>query len=212
MEELTDDVRSFLGQVPTVPFGPLTPDAAVKATEALRAGTPLAEAMGLVVLNDTDDSNHYCLITRGPGAGAVVFLPHDDGPGFAFPDLATLRDVMTKAAADGAEIWDVASAPPAPHPDQQPLRDHLRAVLAGDRSDAAAVVGMLLPLLEPDDIDTLRLTATDSDFLIRESAARFMAAVPRAAQIPLLQTLAGDKYAQVKRPAREALDALNGSP
>jgi hypothetical protein len=53
--------------------------------------------MGLVVLNDTDDSDHYCVITRGPAAGAVVIMPHGDSPSFAFPSLAALRDVMARA-------------------------------------------------------------------------------------------------------------------
>jgi hypothetical protein len=56
-----------------------------------------AEEMGLVVLNDTDDSDHYCVITRGPAAGAVVIMPHGDSPSFAFPSLAALRDVMARA-------------------------------------------------------------------------------------------------------------------
>lgn len=164
--------------------------------------------MGLVVLNDTDDSDHYCVISRGPGAGTVVFVPHDDGPSFAYPSLGVLRDVMARAASEGTELWDIEPGSPAPHPEQAQLREHLRAVLTDGHDDGAAVHGMLLPLVEPDDVETLRLAATDGDFLIREIAARFMARAPRVSQLTLLEALATDSYPQVAQPALEALSAL----
>jgi hypothetical protein len=207
--QLADDILAFLRDVPAAPFCPLTPEDAVRATQELWERAPLAEAMGLVVLNDTNDSNHYCVVTRGPASGAVVFVPHDDSAGFAFPGLGALRDVMVRAASDGTEIWDIEPAPPTPHQNQIPLRDHLRASLAGARDDAANLVGMLLPLLDPEDVETLTLVASDPDFLIRESVARFMASSPRPSHVPLLEALAGDHYPQVQRPARAALSALS---
>lgn len=84
---LADDVLAFLREVPAAPFGPLAPETALRATEELWARSTLAESMGLVVLNDTEDSNQYCVVTRGPAAGAVVFVPHDDGPSFELHDI-----------------------------------------------------------------------------------------------------------------------------
>ena len=205
---LADDVLAFLRDVPTAPFCPLTPEAAVQATRELWARATVAETMGLVVLNDTDDSDHYCVITRGPGVGTVVLWAHDDGPSFAYPSLEILRDVMERAASEGTEIWDIEPGAPAPHPDQAALRERLRAVLTNDDDDSAAVHGMLLPLVEPDDVETLRVAATESDFLIREIAARFMASAPRPSQLALLEVLATDNYPQVANPALEALRAL----
>jgi hypothetical protein len=210
--QLADDVLAFLQEVPPAPFGPLAADAAVRATEQLWARSTLAEAMGLVVLNDTEDSNHYCVVTRGPGAGAVVFVPHDDGPSFAFSSLAALRDVMQRAAVEGTDIWDIEPENPAPYADQAQLREHLRASLSGGADEGAPVFGMLLPLLDPDDVETLRLAATDRDFLVRESAARFMASAPRVSQRALLKVLVADRYLQVAQPALEALSALERAP
>jgi len=206
--QFSDEALAFLRDVPAVPFCPLTSEGAARATEDLWTRAPLAEAMGLVVLNDTNDSNHYCLVTRGPAAGAVMFVPHDDSAAFAFPSLEALRDVMVRAAALGTEIWDIEPAAPVPHADQPPLRDHIRAILAGDRADAANSIGMLMPLLDPEDIGTLRLVASDHDFLVREIAARFMAGAPRPSQMPVLEVLVTDRYPQVQRPAAAARRAL----
>jgi len=205
---LSDDVIAFLQSVAPAPFCPLTPEAAVRFTEKLRKVVPLAEEMGLVVLNDTDDSDHYCLMTRGPGVGAVAFLAHDDGASLAFPSLGALHEAMAHASAEGMEIWDVEPGVPSPHADQPSLRDHLGRVLRDGHHDAANVVALLLPLLDPDDLETLTLAAQHRDFLIRETASHFMAAVRRASHRPLLEALAGDRYRQVANPARAAL----GSP
>jgi hypothetical protein len=207
--QLADDVLAFLRDVPAAPFCPLSPEDAVRVTQKLWARASLAEAMGLVVLNDTDDSDHYCLATRGPAAGAVMFLPHDDGAEFAFPNLRALHDAMVRAASEGTEIWDVEPAPPTPHPDQPALREHLRACIASDGDDTSNVVSMLLPLLDPEDIETLRLLATDRDFLVRECVACFMARAPRQSHLPLLEALISDDYPQVQRPARTARSALS---
>src|SRR4051812_32322822 len=183
--QLAGDVLALLRDGPATPFCPLSPEGAVRVTQQLWERASLAEAMGLVVLNDTDDSDHYCLATRGPAAGAVMFLPHDGGAEFAFPNLRALHDAMVRAASDGTEIWDVERAPPTPHPDQPGLREHLRSSMASRSRDTSNVVSMLLPLLDPEDIGTLRLLATDSDFLIRESVACFMSRAPRQSHLPL---------------------------
>ena len=84
----------------------------------------------------------------------------------------------------------------------------MRATLTGGGNHGASVVGMLPPLLDPDDVETLRLVATDGDFLVRESSARFMANAPRASQLALLEVLVTDRYPQVAQPALQAMKAL----
>ena len=91
------------------------------------------------------------------------------------------------------------------------LREQIRAILTGGDKDRASPVGMLLPLLDPNDFETLRLAASDGDFLIRERAARFMASAPRMSQIALLEVLVNDRYPQVAQAAIEALSALKPS-
>lgn len=206
--QLPEEVLAFLGAVPSDPFGPLTPEAAARATEALRREHPLAKELGLVVLNDSGDSDVYCYVTRGPAVGAVLFVPHDDGLSLAFSSLASLEAALRAAAAAGTALYELPPGAPSPAADQAGLREAVRAAVAEDGDDEANVLAVYLPLLAPDDVETLRLAVEHRDFLVREVAARFMAAAPRAAQVPLLAALCGDRYGQVWRPARRALAAL----
>jgi hypothetical protein len=207
--QLPDEVVAFLGAVPADPFSPLAPEAAARATDELRRAYPLAKELGLVVLNDSGDSDVYCYVTRGPAAGAVLLVPHDDGLSFAFSSLTALDAALRAAAAAGTAIYELAPGTPAPAADQAGVREAVRAALADDGEDEANFLGVYLPLLAPDDVETLRLAVESRDFLVREVAAGFMAAAPRAAQVPLLEALCRDTYGQVWRPARRALAALN---
>jgi hypothetical protein len=207
--QLPEEVLAFLGAVPPAPFCPLAPEAAARATEALRREHPLAEELGLVVLNDAGDPDVYGYVTRGPATGAVLFVPHDDGLSLAFPSLASLNEALRAAATAGTPLYELAHPPPAPAADQAGVREAIRDAVATGGDDEADVLGVFLPLLSPDDVGTLRLAVESRDFLVREVAARFMAAAPRAAQVPLLEALCRDTYGQVWRPARRALSALN---
>src|SRR6185436_18025365 len=60
---------------PVVGLLPL-PDALAWSAD-FRTFHPLAEALGLVVLDDANTSNHHCYITRGPLAGSILYLVHD---------------------------------------------------------------------------------------------------------------------------------------
>jgi hypothetical protein len=159
------------------------------------------------VLNDAD-SDTYCYVSRGPAAGAVLFVPHDDAVSFAFPSLAALGGALRAADAAGTELYDLQPVPPAPADDQVGVREHVRAALVEDSDDQANILAVYLPLLAPDDVATLRLAVANADFLVREVAATFMAVSPRAAQVPLLEALCRDDYGQVWRPARRALAVL----
>jgi hypothetical protein len=205
--QLPAEVLAFLRDVPAQPFCPLTPEAAARRSAKLQQRHPLAAELGLVRLNDPKNSDFYAYVTRGPAAGVVLFLPHDDGLSFAFPSLTSLGEALRVAAAAGTDIEDlqpVGSA--ASVVDQPAVRGRVRAALAGD--DAANALAAYLPLLADDDVETLGLAATDGDFLVREVAAKRMARAPHAAQVPLLEALCGDRYGQVWKRARDAFAAL----
>ena len=169
---------------------------------------PIAAELGLVVPDDANDSNPYCLITRGPASGMVVHFSHDPEPTLAFPDLAAFLHSLRAAVRDHRNIDHLERPRFSPLPNQPALRSTLHALLKSDDDDAPVVVAILFPLLDPDERDTVLLAGSHIDFLIREVAALFVEAHPAVHFRQLAQALSEDSYPQVAGPAIRALQLI----
>lgn len=88
-------------------------DAAFEYTKAL-VGWLIPDELGLWVLDDANDSNPFCYITKGPCQGAVLHLHHDDESTVDFPDLQSFVAAMHGAGNDGLDIDDMVK-PTGPH-------------------------------------------------------------------------------------------------
>src|SRR4051812_33384894 len=62
-------------------------DRAIEMTQDFRSFHPLVQSMGIVILDDANTSNHHGYITRGPLAGYVLYLVHDDASRVVFGGL-----------------------------------------------------------------------------------------------------------------------------
>ena len=209
MLELPEHVVEFLSaaasvRTPALRINPLSLEQCIAQSMRLRE-IPIAAELGLVVLDDANDSNPYCLITRGPASGMVVHFSHDPEPSLAFPDLATFLSSMRAAVHDNRSIDHLERHQFSPPPNQPALRSTLHALLESDDDDASLAVAILFPLLDPGDRDTVLLAGSHVDFLIREVAALFVEAHPAAHFRQVAQALANDSYPQVAGPARRAL-------
>ena len=157
------------------------------------------------MLDDADDLNPYCLITRGPASGMVVHFAHDSERTLAFPDLAAFLHSLRAAVRDNRNIDHLERHRISPLPDQPALRSTLHALLESDDDDAPIVVEILFPLLDPDERDTVLLAASHIDFLIREVAALFVEAHPAGHFRQVARHSRKDPIPQVAGPARRAL-------
>ena len=75
---LPPEIDSFLDETSTAraahpSLGLLDKPAIADYTKSIRE-IPVVEILGLVALNDANDSNPFCLVTEGPAAGTVVHL------------------------------------------------------------------------------------------------------------------------------------------
>lgn len=211
--QIPEVVAAFLLEVealraPELHINPLSPEEAAQQSDDMTETSIFGELLGLVVLDDAGDSNPYCYISRGPGAGMVLHHEHDGTIGIRFPDLASFGEELRSAVARGDDIHDLRHPPRLRHPDQAALRAELRARLTGGDDDAEPFARVFLPLLDPADVETLELATAADDFAIRESAAEVMARHPLPEHVALATRLALDGYAQVRTPARRALVAL----
>jgi hypothetical protein len=212
MLELPKDVIEFLSaaasvRTPALRINPLSLEQCIAHSTRFRE-MPIAAALGLVVLDDANDSNPHCLITRGPASGMVVHFSHDSEPTLAFPDLATFLHSLRAAVRHHRDIDHLERHRFSPLPNQRALRSTLQALLESDDDDAPRVVAILFPLLDPDERDTVLLAGSNVDFLIREVAALFVEAHPAVHFRQLAQALSEDSYPQVAGPARRALQLI----
>jgi len=210
--ELPLDVSQFLASAAplrtrALGINPLSSEQAAAQSEQIQ-DIPIAAELGLVVLDDANDSNPYCLVTRGPASGMVLQLSHSSTPMLAFPDLTTFLNVLVDAVRDEQHIDDIKHHGVAALDEQQTLRATLQALLVRQDDDAPTLLAILFPLLDPTDVETVTLTASDDYFLVREVAARFIEANAIAVYRELAEVLSGDPYGQVARPARRALDQM----
>ena len=212
MLELPKDVVEFLGlaasvRTPVLRINPLSLEQCIDESTRVRE-IPIAAELGLVVLDDANDSNPYCLITRGPASGMVVHFSHDPEPTLAFPDLATFLHSLRAAVRDNRNIDHLERHRFSPLPNQPALRSTLHALLESDDDGAPLVVAILFPLLDPDVRDTVLLAGSHVDFLIREVAALFVEAHPAVHFRQVARALSEDSYPQVAGPARRALQLI----
>ena len=133
--------------------------------------------LGLVTLDDAEDSNPYVLITRGVCAGMVAHFFHDPEPQVEFATLygfeAFLLDLRRRRMPlDGEDRFATA------HPDQAALAGALRELAcADDDDDASWLICLYAPLLRRNPGGALNVLATHDDFGIREAAAAALARV-----------------------------------
>lgn len=210
------ELLAFLDQAASLHSEPLGiavlgRDACREYSRAVR-GSALGEALGLVALEDANNSMPYCYVVRGPSAGMVLQFNRLDGQSLRYPSLAAFAAALRTALAEGTHIDDLAPAAIPPSARQAEVVARLLGALAprADQdayADAAALVE-LLPLLHPDNLQVLEALAADSDFYIREYVALFLKRHARPEYEAMARRLAEDRYGQVARPAAEAAKAI----
>lgn len=170
------------------------------------------ERLGLVALDDANDSNPFCLVTKGLLRGAVLHLVHDDAPRIRFYSLAAYRRSLVDAHDQGLHIDDLPVPELQPFVDQSALAN-LLAGLGGEAGDwAVEQLCLFVPLLVPQDPVLLARLATHKDMFVREAVAELLAYRPRRGLEAVAQRLAADAYRQIADPARRAIERMRDVP
>jgi len=211
------ELLAFLDQAASLQSKPLGiavlgRDACREYSRAVR-GTAWGEALGLVALDDANNSMPHCYVLRGPAAGMVLQFNRVDRQSLRYPSLAAFASALRAALAGGTHIEDLAPATIAPSARQAEVVARLLGAMAprADQeayADAAAAVELLLPQLNPDNLPVLQALASDTDFYIREYVALFLKRHACPAYEALASRLAEDGHGQVARPAAEAAKAI----
>jgi hypothetical protein len=211
--DIPEVVATFLREldalrIPQLGINPLSPEESARQSAQLAKMSLFAKHMGLIVLDDANDSNPFCYVSRGLATGMVLHHDHEGDVLVRFPDLASFGDELRKLAVRGDHIDELRFAPRLRLTDQAALRAELRERLAANDKWTEPFARVFLPLLDPADVETLELAVSADDFYIREAAGHAMARAPLPAHLPLAQRLMADPQAQVRTPARRVLVAL----
>ncbi len=178
---------------------------AIEYTAGVQGHAVLGEPFGLIVLEDANNSDPYCYVTKGPVRGAVLHLRHDDDPVVAFSSLERFLAAIDQAIADGTWIEDLARGNVRDEIDRAAVAEHVARLVDDGLVEEICV---LVPLLESD-VPLMTALSQHPDFYVREAVAEHIALFPGTDLLPIVQALAVDRHSQVARPGRRALSAVN---
>jgi hypothetical protein len=174
--------------------------------------TEVGESLGLIALDDANDSNPYCYINRGICRGMVIHFSHDPEPEIRFRDLASFSRSLATALSQGLEIDELPFESLSPHDDQQGLIGALGDLANRDDNDATFLICLFIPLLDPGQISVIERLANHESFFVRERLAEFLANYALPEHRSVAQKLAEDPHPQVARPGKKALSHINRGP
>jgi len=161
--------------------------------------------LGLVTLDDAEDSDPYVLITRGVCAGMVAHYFHDREPQIEFATLQAFEayhhDLQQRCVPLNGE-----DRTPTEHLDQAALAGALLELACADGdADAGWLICFYLGVLRRDDRSVLAVLAAHEDFFVREAAAEALGRIRTSTAAELLDTLALDAHPQVASAARRSV-------
>ena len=181
---------------------------AIKYTQALHDRTLLGKPMGLVALDDANDSNPYCYVTRGPAAGCILHLEHDGDVAVEYPSLAAFLTALNRAVAEGLWVDDLPGKDRRPAVDQDAVCKRLFELSSSDTDEAECELIVLSRLLDTAKVDAVRQLVGHASFLVREAAAELLSQHPEPRLADEAEALAKDGHPQVARPGKVALSAV----
>lgn len=182
--------------------------AAIKYTRAIHEGTLLGKEMGLFVLDDANDSNPFCYVTRGPAKGCILHLYHDGDTAIEYPSLTAFISALKAAISEGVSIDDLPGKDRRPRIDQDVLCNRISQLISSDSDEAECELTVLVQLLDTARVDPVRSLSAHASFFVREAAARLLAEHPNGQLVGVAESLANDRHPQVARPGKMALSAI----
>ncbi len=134
----------------------LSPEQCAVQTAAIR-GIPAWDPLELFVLDNANDSNPFCLVTRGPAAGMVMHLIHDSDEHFSFANLHAFRIHLVEMKEAGSEVWPMVADFKPGLPLVPEVVDDIDRLLAVQGDEAAEwLICRYLQLAPLDDLERMQ--------------------------------------------------------
>lgn len=208
-----DEVLQFLRQRAelndsTLMINVLNENESAKASSDLQS-ISAGRLLGLVVLDDANDSNPYCYITQGVASGMVVHFNHDPEPQIEFASLQAFEQFLRKLKLENRALGEIEVHSPA-HPIQEDLAEALvELALQEDDEDAEFLICLYLPLLRGPQAGVLEALAEHRSFFVREALAEAIGSSQLPESSAVLERLLADVHPQVRSAADRARKKAN---
>jgi hypothetical protein len=193
------------GELPSYPDSRihLLPFGEARAYTLDMQGVPVFDRLGLWVLDDANDSSPYAFVSKGPCAGMVMHVSHDDDTRLAFASLPAFLDALRALGEGGGDIDDLAHDPL-----RLALDAELEALAREGSEDAVFLICAYLPASAPLGEAAQAALLAHGDFFVREALAEHIARHPRAQDAQAARQLAADAHPQVANAGKKATGAL----
>lgn len=175
---------------------------AVNATRSILR-TSVGAHFGLFVLDDAQDSNPYCFVSRGPCAGSVLHLRHDGDVSISHHSLDSFCAAIDGLRED-ADINDLPSDPDLAFDTVSTLQSLLIT-----QRDLDVLVPIYLAVTRYIPHETRHALAACDDIFVREAFADWLHRHGTREDLVLVERLAINKQDQVAKPAQQAAAKLS---
>lgn len=174
------------------------------------SGHPTLDALGGLILDDPDTSNHHVWLSKSPLAGQVFYLSHDDDSRIVFPSLPAFLAAAQQALKQSCCLSELHPLHTPLCIDQTGLSTFITRLCENDEDEEIAIP--LLPSLDLQDFPLLTRLASADNFFLSEALAQEIKKRPRADLLTIAELCGAHPHPQAAKAGTAALRAVKALP
>lgn len=201
-----------LSEYPDSRIHPLSMSESIERHKEMSEYEPIYKELGLFPLDEAEDSNPYCYVSKTPMKGRIFHYTHDDLPLFKFSNIDNWVNALNTTGASSEDIDNTDYEGRIDAEDVIQLCRHIDSNYNHDSHEYSKSTVHLIQGLDEYCFHLIDKLSKNSDLFIREAVARLIGEKPTATYKKVAERLVSDDYSQVSRLAQNALNAMNNAP
>ncbi|QGJ69753.1 Hypothetical protein PBC10988_14400 [Planctomycetales bacterium 10988] len=192
---------------PVLHFNLLPLEDALDFSISIQTHAYLGEPLGLFALEDANNSNPYCYVSKGPAKGTIYYLPHDGWPEFAYDSLEDFLTAIRKAIESGTYIDDLVHDKVLPSIDRHEVANYTEKLLEEDALVEEIVA--YIPLLDTKETKLFEKLVKHPEPCVLHAAASRVEESPQLALLDAATVLTNHPYPHVAQHGKKARAAIH---
>lgn len=177
--------------------------------KALIEYEPIYRELGLFPLDDAEDSNPYCYVSKTPMKGRIFHYMHDDLASFKFSNINNWVNALNQTGALSKDIDETDYEERIDAKSVIELCRYIESNYDSDNNKYSEGTVYLIQGLDEHCFNLIEKLSQNSDLFIREAIAKLINDKPSSTYKKIAETLASDDYNQVSSIAKNALREIN---